>query len=221
MMGKRESLFTIFCLSIFNILCLIEFFINFSNINKIIDLLKLSNQYYDTAQIGLFKFVTILLICFTISAFIISFVFIAIKDNNVKKLLLITEFMLITLIFVFYFILVFNNNVYDLESYSNINSTNETIEYTIKILFFSNASYLIYSNIFIVLSTFASFHYSNLLYEENRTDEQIKNQDDSEINNKKSQTEACLENEIEKLKSKIRIKDLEKEYLSLKNKLDE
>ena len=75
--------------------------------------------------------------------------------------------------------------------------------------------YVILSSIITSVISVINYHMSNLIY--NSKKKEVK---ETSANIIKSETELELESGIEKLKSQIRIKNLEKEYVKLKGELD-
>lgn len=91
------------------------------------------------------------------------------------------------------------------------------IEYNVGYDFVYRNIYLLAGIGIISIITFANFHLSNLIYEKEPNIEA----EAQEETTAKTSAELELENEIEKMRGRLRIKDLEKEYLALKTKLDE
>ncbi len=210
-LDKRESIIIIIFLTIISILCFVKFIIDYIDISESLKLLQQSYDSLQLSNINIIKFISIFALVLCMILFLSTFVPLFIKNINVKRVLLLSTIIFCATCIVFYFILLFY-----LGDGSNLDSE-EFLTYMIESQFVDNFSYLISPIILIVLLCFSSFYLSNLLFDKEKVVDQISTESATD----KPIQEKTLEVEIEKLKSQLRIKDLEKEYMRLKGKLDE
>ena len=151
------------------------------------------------------------MLVFCIISFILSFIFLTLRNRTAKSAILIVNVTLLVLIYAFYFTIKFSNgNMFSLFAgvagdYSSIIFNDYIISEGVSLLISVGISFV---------NSILSFNLSNQIFGKNRENK-------NEIDENKSVAELDLENGIEKLKSQIRIKNLEKEYLKLKSELDE
>lgn len=206
--GKKESLFATISLAIFCILCLIKFIIAISKISNFVDYSGLLEEV-PLSSFNTFRAVSIVALCFSIVSFIISFVLLAVRNKNVNSALMIINFTLLILIVIFFFTIRFSCG--ELLDLNNL----EDEMYFINNYLINQCWYVILSSIITSVISVINYHMSNLIY--NSKKKEVK---ETSANIIKSETELELESGIEKLKSQIRIKNLEKEYVKLKGELD-
>lgn len=221
-LGKKESIFIISLLTIVCILCFVQFIISLVSISDFVNMIKMalglpSNSF---KELNVLKAVSILIMSFAILLLLLSFILLFIRKQEVKRIILITIFTVLFLCVTFFFIIKFTAG----EEYSilydyamNNLEEEQYIEYNVGYDFVYRNIYLLAGIGIISIITFANFHLSNLIYEKEPNIEA----EAQEETTAKTSAELELENEIEKMRGRLRIKDLEKEYLALKTKLDE
>lgn len=210
-LGKKESLFLIISLSITSILFITDFIINFSDFSNMVNLLLLDDPTIHIKNFDTYKVVLIFILVFCLISFVLSLIFLAIRNKTAKSVILIINITLLALIFAFYFVIKFSNgnsaSLYTMGNYDDYS----TFSYNNYLI--STGSSLLISAFISILTSIISFKISNQIFIE--SEENI-----SKVDENKSVAELDLENGIEKLESQIRIKNLEKEYVKLKNELD-
>lgn len=210
-LGKKESLFLIISLSIISILFITNFIINFSDFSNLINLLLLDDPTMYIKNFNTYKVVLIFILILCLISFVLSFVFLAIRNKTAKSVILIINITLLALIFAFYFVIKFSNgNSASLYAMGNFDDYS-TFSYNDYLI--STGSSLLISSFISIVTSVISFNISNQFFRKSE-----ENKHKSEEN--KTVAELDLESGIEKLKSQIRIKNLEKEYIKLKNELD-
>lgn len=222
LLGKKESIFILLLLAIVCILCFTQFLISLVSISDCVNMYKLStnipNSYFK--EFNVIKVVSILTMCFTMLSFLLSLLILLIRKIEIRRAFLISIFTILFLSVVFFFIIKFTAGeeysiLYDYAS-GGI-SEGKYMIFSIENDFIQRNIYLLFSMVLVLIMSFISFYLSNILYSNEETDKS-KNQEENFV---KTTAEQELENEIEKMKTRLRIKDLEKEYLNLKTKLDE
>lgn len=210
-LGKKESLFFIISISIISILFITNFIINFSDFSNLINLLLLDDPTMYIKNFNTYKVVLIFILILCLISFVLSFVFLAIRNKTAKSVILIINITLLALIFAFYFVIKFSNgNSASLYAMGNFDDYS-TFSYNDYLI--STGSSLLISSFISIVTSVISFNISNQFFRKSE-----ENKHKSEEN--KTVAELDLESGIEKLKSQIRIKNLEKEYIKLKNELD-
>ena len=222
-MGKREKVFALLALFIVNVLCLVKFLISFIRECKLINLIERVYssdyveyaEYVDFGSIDYIKVIMIIICCLAMVALLISLAHLFIKNANVKRGVLIVMFAILTLGIIFFFVSrLACGDVYS----KKVLFASDDYYYLKKFgyEFHINAVYLIVSFVISLLISFIAFSLSN-----EYSNDQDKISKDEDVKTFDSEEERVLNEEINKLKAKIKIKDLESEYLKLKSKLDE
>lgn len=208
---KSEKIFIIVTLFIVNIFCIVSFFIGFVELTSVLDgqnLIIRENLSFMQVSIIVSAIIAILIL-------IVSLIILLIKNRNWRGNVIITVIAFILVVVVFYFICKFTSG----RCLSNI-SNNATTESQIVALlqvftnnYLNSYFYLIVSLIISIITLFISHSLACEIYLDN-------NKKETEDNNISIEEESIMK-EIKSLKAKLRIKDLENEYLNLKAKLDE
>ena len=187
-----------------------SFFIGFVALTSVLDgqsLIIRENLSFMQVSIIVSAIIAILIL-------IVSLIILLIKNRNWRGNIIITVIAFI-LVVVFYFICKFTSG----RCLSNISNNSTTEAQIVALLqFFTNNYlnsyfYLIVSLIISIITLFISHSLACEIYLDN-------NKKETEDNNISIEEESIMK-EIKSLKAKLRIKDLENEYLNLKAKLDE
>ena len=204
-LGKKECFFIIIGLSLISILAIVKFIIALAKISNFVSLANSANTFegLSLSEFNTYRAILIVMLCFSFISFIISFIFLAIRNKNANNALLIINMTILVLISLFYFVI-----KYSCGELFSINATNSM--YILNAYIIDQGLYLMLSTVISVVVSLTAFKLSILIYENKKSDNNIV----------KTETELELENEIEKLKSQIRIKKLEEEYVKLKNEVD-
>ena len=217
-LGKKESIFIISLLTIVCILLVVQFIISLVSISDVANMMKLllGGEYFK--DFNVLRAVSILMIILILFSLLISFTLLFIKKEEIKRALLITVLTILFLCVIFFFVMRFvTGEEYDVALDSSMNETTDgQINYQIKDDLLNRHIYLLSSIGIVAVIIFTNFHLSNLIFSAVQNDDEK-----NEGNIEKTEAELELENEINKMKVRLRIKDLEKEYLKLKTKLDE
>lgn len=210
---KREKIFGLICLSIINVLCLVKFLIDLIDGWKSMDLLvQTMNEYgHDTSAIASVfdsaKIIFTMSLCLTVILFVLSIIFFCLKNKNAKSAMFIICIAIVFSIVVFYFINLFTNR-------GTVNYLQDDFYYLSLIMNAINSA-----GPCLIISSVASLFNAWIIC--NLSKENIKQEVSKVEENKEDPVESALSEEIAKLKAKIRIKNLEKEYLNLKLQIDE
>lgn len=215
---KREMLFSVGCLAVINILCIVKFIISLVNHNNFLSLMEQSNLNL-SSQYKLIVIMSLVMVIFAIISFIVSFVHLVIRNSNVNKNIFIVLLTVSVLSIIFFFILRFLiKDLYSMDLYrwfSTGEGTDELMMYDFKQSLIINLLYVLASFVLTIINSILCINLSKEFYKKN---------EDSNDNAQQEQItdeETAIKNEIQKLKTQIRIKDLETEYLNLKAQLDE
>lgn len=208
-LGKKEYLFIIMGLSLISILAIVKFIIALAKISNFVSLANSANTFegISLSEFNTYRAILIVMLCFSFISLIISFIFLAIRNKNANNALLIINMTILVLISLFYFVI-----KYSCGELFSINTTDSM--YILNAYIIDQGLYLMLSTVISVVVSLTAFKLSVMIYE-NKKSNVIK-----DSNFIKTDTEIELENEIEKLKSQIRIKKLEEEYVRLKNEVD-
>lgn len=220
LLGKREKIFALITLAIINILCVVKFLITFvKECNLINQLMKIEDSIFYTGlgELTYAKVFMIICICFAIALFLYSFSFLFIKNKLVKRNLMIISFTIVFLIIMYYFVSRYTCGDFYSKDIFLDDGTKQYV-YSFAYEFHKNAIFMLVSVVISLICCFLNFSISNDVFDKNINDS---NYNVDETNQQKTKEEEILSDEIEKLKTRLRIKDLESEYLSLKSKLDE
>lgn len=199
---KNEKIISLIVVSIINILCIAKFFIDMiANWFLMDGILNSSNYYEDYIQyisnFTNFKVILIFTLCICIAILVLSFCLFAIKKKHTRSAIftinIILLFLLITFVFIGTFIC--GGTYYGRICFN---------------LFLSNCKFLIISSLLSVVSGFIICSFANAL-----------NTEETKKEYEEKPEETVIIEEINKLKAKIRIKNLEKEYFELQNQLNE
>lgn len=183
-MQTRGKMFGLISLSIVSVLSIALFMWRF--ISLWIEVDKYSDYYEDVDMFLIIKIVGILCLCLTFALLSITYVGFDIKETSTKNVILVIEYALGLLEFMFYVVCAFCLSNY-------------------QVVFFN---YLFLSSIISIINTFLIFSIT-------------KKEKSVEKSEERSTEEIVINDEINKLKAKIRIKNLEEEYFSLKAQLEE
>ncbi len=216
MLGIREKIFILVALFVTSVLSLVRFIIAFARECNLIN--ETSNYEYideiiDFSSINYIKVIMIMLICLAILLLICSCLYLAIRNINVKRGILLVGMSLLLLAVVFFFVSRFICADYYSKDIVNGSEAKELLclfgeEYH------QNAIYLIFTFITAMTMHFVALSLSNDYMKDGETEE-------GPISEVATVEENELNEEIAKLKAKIKIKNLEQEYLKLKAQLDE
>lgn len=216
---KRECVFIYIALAVINILCIVKFMWSFIDILNFIDYLEMYEEILWLTEFKQIKVVQIISLCLAIIMLLMTAIFFFLKKasfTSFKRNILIVLFSILLLIGVFFFVnrffagnLMSDNYIKEIEkaykTYKYFDSISPTINETANI----NMIYLVASGILSILMSFSVFN----VMQNNEADAE---EEKDEIN----EDEKLLQEEIQKLKNKVRIKNLEDEYLKLKSQLD-
>ena len=207
-LGKKEYLFIIMGLSLISILAIVKFIIALAKISNFVSLANSANTFegISLSEFNTYRAILIVMLCFSFISLIISFIFLAIRNKNANNALLIINMTILVLISLFYFVIRY--------SCGELFSMNSSSMYLLNDYIVDQGLYLMLSTVISVVVSLTAFKLSVMIYE-NKKSNVIK-----DSNFIKTETEIELENGIEKLKSQIRIKKLEEEYVRLKNEVD-
>lgn len=217
LLGKPEKIFLLSTLAIVYILCLVKFFISFSNFSTVANLMEMDSEIYLSygkmmSTISTTKIVSIVSVCCSIIGLLLPFSFLLIKNTQIRKNLFIACITISSLIILFFFVCRFTvGDLYTFKNFSDDSYYYSYSAYDFLYSFMFNLIYLLISSVLSVVISYISLSLSNDIFGE-------KQEAKNEI---KSTEEQYLSVEIEKLKSQVRIKNLEKEYLNLKSQLEE
>lgn len=223
-LGKREKIFALIGLVIVNVLCVVKFLITFIKECNLINYLSVRLEDYgdiNFSNLNYAKVIMVISICFAMLLLLFSFIFLFIKNKTMKRNLLIVSFTIILLVVIFYFNSRFicgdyyTIAMYETENYSMVYLYDYAYE------FHKNALFMLASLILSLISCFVNFSLSNDIFDKEVNASKVDSESkEDEQNNQATKEEEILNDEINKLKAKLRIKDLESEYLTLKSKLD-
>lgn len=215
---KREKVFVVILSALISILCFVAYIINFVDIT---DAIKLIQDYIDLTNINYIKFISIFVLIMCMIMFLVSFVFLFIKDVGLKRSILLIIILFSGICFTTYYIMLF--------SVQGMDGT----DLTIANLFLTSFVYINNVIIFTNVQSYFNFSLSNQIYVHDEKKD-VNNEHSKKIIIRPKDTgstgqvlseeqiqENALVESIEKLRSQLRIKDLEKQYLDLKRKLDE
>lgn len=219
-LGIREKVFALICLFIMAVLCIVRFAIAFARESNLMSEIT-KNEYVDEAinfgGLNYMKVILIAMFCFAILLLLCSFVYLFVKSVNAKRGIILVAMAVLLLSMTFFFIgrficedhyskAIWLTDNYEREALCDLGEE-----------FLQNSIYLIFGLITSIVMHFVSFSLSND-YLEDKADSEEKGEN---VETGFSEEEKVLNEEISKLKAKIKIKDLESEYLKLKSQLDE
>ena len=206
---KAEKFFMLISLFIVNVLCIVKFFIGFIKQAKFVNELSSSNDITSTDNLTFLKITLIISVVIAILALLISFTILLIKNKSMRGSVVISITTFTILVICFYFIGEFvAGEFFSAEILLEGNTGVIVLEYG----YLKKLLFLIVS---LIISLVMSIITKSIADEDNQED-----LEDNLTNNNSIEEESIMQ-EIKQLKAKLRIKDLEKEYLSLKAKLDE
>ncbi|MBR1988246.1 MAG: hypothetical protein IKA36_04300 [Clostridia bacterium] len=222
MLGMREKIFVLISSFIVAVLCLVRFIVAFAKECNFLNFfstkqyqLEYEEEIINFSSLNYIKVILIAIACISILLLILSFVYLFIKNENVKKGLFIVAVSLVLLGIIFFFVARFTSEDLLTKSVWLSEDENAVTFCMASDQFYKNSIYLIFCLIVIVIMHLTSFSLSNEYLKSEEDQIEDKNNDRT-----KNQEEITLNEEIDKLKAKIRIKDLEHEYLKLKSQLD-
>ena len=219
MLGISEKIFILFVLFAISILSVVKFIIAFVKESNLINLIAIDEgEDVNFSSITYIKVVIIMILCLVILLMMTSFVYLAVKRVKVKRIILVSGLFLILLIFVNFFVVRFSCG----EMYSKamfLESYDGEVLITFGVEYCRHALYLLLAAVISIIMHFVSFSLSNEYFKDQEED--VNNIQIEDGSNNITEEEKILSEEIAKLKAKVKIKDLESEYLKLKAKLDE
>lgn len=226
---KRESIFIYVALAIVNILCIVKFMWSFFDVIDFIKIMELTNLKLDITDFKFIKVVQIISLCLNIGLVLSTSLYFFLKKDSHKRNALIVIISVFFLTIVFFFVnrfftgnLISDNYIKEManelmnDEYGDSEMFNMILSNKISETANLNMIYLIVSGIISVLMSFSIFNFNKGNNQEENSEDVIQVENNENV----SDEEKSIQDEIKKLKNKIRIKNLEEEYLNLRAQLD-
>lgn len=208
---KSEKIFTLIALLIANVLCIVKFFIGFIKQSNLINWLERTDDFAGSGNLSFLKVILIVSVIVAILLIITSLLILLIKNRNLRGNIIISIITFLMMVVCFYFIGKFvSGEFFSIKTFTDNTSENA---YMLEYAYLQQALYLIASLLITLATALISHSIACEIYSDN-------NKMETGDSNVSIEEESIIE-EIKSLKAKLRIKDLENEYLNLKAKLDE
>ena len=227
LLGLREKIFLIIGMFLINVFLVVKFIIHLVHSSTLITLVEEEARQEGVSISGVYgisKVCCIVMVSIAILLILVAYLPILIRNKNINLGIVLSTFTVTMLCFLIMLVLgIYVEKYFSIRGLYDSSFSYQVFVNTYGFNFLFLSAILILSNVVCLISC----NISNTIYLKKETedsDKKVKDVDDAE--NKEIPTdvtaeEKVLKEKIEELKANLKIKNLEKEYLSLKSQLDE